>query len=121
MVYKATVTSALGEKQYHGLCETDFKARYNNHTHSFNNIKKKTATELSKYVWKLKADKIKHNISWGITARAAAYKCGARICDLCLTEKYIIATADQRKILNKREGLVSKCRHRNKFYLKNVK
>ena len=36
-----------------------------------------------------------------------------RKCDLCLTEKMIIARSDPKKLLNKRTELVSKCRHRN--------
>ena len=49
------------------------------------------------------------------------YKCGARRCDLCLTEKYVIAHADQEHLLNKRTESISKCRHRNKCLIKNVK
>ena len=52
---------------------------------------------------------------------ATSYKCGARRCDLCLTEKYVIAHADQEHLLNKRTESISKCRHRNKFLIKNVK
>ena len=41
--------------------------------------------------------------------------------DLCLREKYVIARAYQKNLLNKRTGLISKCRHRNKYILKNIK
>ena len=40
-------------------------------------------------------------------------------CDLCLTEKLMIITANPDRILNKRSELISKCRHENKFYLRN--
>ena len=40
-------------------------------------------------------------------------------CDLCLTEKVMIITANPDRILNKRSELISKCRHENKFYLRN--
>ena len=37
-------------KFYVGLCETEFKTRWNNHKQSFKNRKLKNATELSKYI-----------------------------------------------------------------------
>ena len=40
---------------------------------------------------------------------------------LGLTEKMIIALADPKLLLNKRTGLISKRRHRNKFILNRVK
>ena len=43
------------------------------------------------------------------------------VCDLCLTEKYVIAHADQEYLLNKRAEIISKCCHRNKYLIKNVK
>ena len=46
------------------------------------------------------------------------YVCGSRKCDLCICEKLLIARGDPYVLLNKRDELVSKCRHRNKFTLK---
>ena len=45
----------------------------------------------------------------------AAYKCGTRRCDICLTEKTVITAADPSSTLNKRAEVVSTCRHRAKF------
>ena len=44
--------------------------------------------------------------------------CGSQKCDLCIYEKLLIARADPNVLLNKRDELVSKCRHRNRFTLK---
>ena len=52
---------------------------------------------------------------------ATPYKCGIRRCDLCATEKYVTARADQEHPLNKRTEIISKCRHRNKYFIKYVK
>ena len=49
-----------------------------------------------------------------------AYRCGTRRYDLRITEKYIIARANQNNPLNKRSELISKCRLRNKYILKNI-
>ena len=51
LVYSASVSCpGSNTMNYYGLCETDFKARYNNHTHTFRNEEKACATELSKYI-----------------------------------------------------------------------
>ena len=39
------------------------------------------------------------------------YRCGTRGSNLCLTEKYIIARANQNNLLNKKTKSISKCRH----------
>ena len=50
--------------------------------------------------------------------KAHPHICGTRKCDLCLCEKLMIARANSASLLNKRDELVSKCRHMNKFTLK---
>ena len=80
-----------------------------------------TSTELSKYIWKLKDEGVEEPekmIKWEIVRRTVPYRCGTRKCDLCLSEKLVIATADPNTMLNTRSELVSKCRHRNKYNFK---
>ena len=55
-----------------------------------------------------------------IAAYASHYRCGTRHYNLRITEKYIIGRADQQCLLNKRTEFISKCRHQNKFLLRNV-
>ena len=50
--------------------------------------------------------------------KAHPYICGTRKCDLCLCEKLLIARANSACLLNKRDELISNCRHINKFTLK---
>ena len=57
-------------------------------------------------------------INWNIAMKSQKYVCGSRKCDLCICEKLLISRADPNVLLNKRDELVSKCRHRNKFTLK---
>lgn len=121
IVYKANVTTNYKNLSYYGACEGEFKTRYNNHTKSFRLRKYQNETELSKYIWKLKDNKTKFQISWSIEKRAAPYKCGTRRCDLCLSEKVAIVRANPNSILNKRTEFISKCRHRNKFIIGSVK
>ena len=76
--------------------------------------------ELSKYIWQLKDKSKKYDKCWKIFLYATPYKCGTRRWNLCLTEKYVIAGADQEYLLNKRTEIISKCAHRNKYLTKNV-
>ena len=48
-----------------------------------------------------------------------AYNQKKRHCVLCLNEKYEIANYKEDNLLNKRTEIVSTCRHKNKFELKN--
>ena len=121
IAYKAVVTGNDTEKIYYGTSEGPFKERFNNHKKSFNNRQYQNDSELSKYLWDLSDKRLPHSVKWSIAAKASPYKCGSRRCDLCITEKSIIVRADPETLLNKRSELVSKCRHRNKFVLKNIR
>ena len=119
MVYEAKVSTDNNFKLYYGTCEGEFKFRFYNHTKSFRD--RANETELSKYIWQLKDESKSYNIRWNIFIDATPYKCGTRRCDLCLTEKYVIACADQEHLLNKRTEIIFKCHHRNKYLIKFVK
>ena len=121
VVYKAEVTTpGTTKKTYYGLTERSFKKRFNEHNSSFRLQSKRNATELSKYVWDLKNKNLQPKVSWSIRAKAFTYKGGSTHCDLCLTEKTIIALSDPASTLNSRTEILGKCRHRFKFTLKNV-
>ena len=82
---------------------------------------KNNVTELSKVVWNAKGAGETPLIECSIVKRVPPYQCGSKICQLCLAEKMSILQADKKNLLNKRSELVSKCRHINKFLLKNVR
>ena len=121
IVYKASVSAENTEKVYFGASEREFKTRFNNHTKSFRHRKYENDSELSKYLWTLNDRGVGYSIKWNIAAHASPYKCGTRRCDICLAEKTFIVRSEHKGLLNKRTELVSKCRHRNKFLLKNFK
>ena len=54
IVYKACLISGNAANNYYGCCETEFKARFNNHNQSFKYRRKSNATELSKAFWQAK-------------------------------------------------------------------
>jgi len=117
IVYQARVTSTNTTETYVGLTATDFKARFRNHQASFNNETRKNDTELSKHIWQLKNNQQHFNIKWKILAKAKPYSNLTKRCNLCMTEKYFIITKPELASLNKRNELISTCRHRRKFAL----
>ena len=90
-----------------------FRYGFRNHLKSFRNAKYANDTELSKHVWKLKMENRQFNIKWSVIKQVAAYKPGARRCNLCLEEKLQIMKARKRHkhCLNKRTELFTNCRH----------
>ena len=115
IIYKATV-SVPGRKDmyYYGLCDTDFKTRLNNHNSSFRH-RHLVKTSLARHVWNLKDEGKSYSIKWELHCKAAPYMCGTRRCDLCLTEKAVIARADQATLINSRTELAVPCPHRRKY------
>ena len=120
-MYQANAVNYSECKEYFGTAEREFKLHCNNHIMSFRHKKRVNDTELSKYLRKLKEEKADYKLQRSIKAYTSPYKCGTIKCDLCLTEKMIIARSDRKKFLNKRTELVFKCKHRNKFLLSNIK
>ena len=113
MVYEAKVSTENNCKLYYGKCEGEFKSRFCNHTTSF--WDRGNETELPKSIWQLKGESKNYNIQWKIFSYSTPYKCGTRRCDQCLTEKYVIACADQEHLLNKRTEIITKCCRRKIF------
>ena len=111
-IYTTNETSDKLAQTYIGLTENYFKTRYANHKASFNSYSRRNFTELSKYVWELKNN--------NIVKRARSYNPASDRCNLCLWEKYFIICEPTMATLNKRNELVSSCRHYKKFLLKNI-
>jgi hypothetical protein len=109
-----------GDKQtYIGLTATDFKARYTNHKFSLTHSDKRNATELSKHVWKLRDNNTPYELSWAVVKKSYAYSNTAKMCNLCLNEKFYIICRPEMATLNKRSEIASKCRHAWSYLLGN--
>ena len=106
MVCKAEVTTNITYKEYYGTLEGESKSRCNNHAQSFRHLSHINDTELSKFLWALKANGTYYHLKWSIKSYASQYKCSTRRCDLCLSEKMFITFADPKVILNKRTELI---------------
>ena len=113
VIYQATVETNDNKpsQTYIGLTENSFKTRFTNHRNSFKDHKKKLSTELSKHVWRLKEANVNFQISWKILKHAASYNPVSERCNLCLWEKYFIICRPELATLNRRNELLSSCRH----------
>ena len=119
-LYAGILTSNLpnyGEKEYSGVTALPWKSRHANHKTSFHIRKYINSTELSKEVWKIKDKGGDPTIRWRIIKHHAAYNPVSKRCNLCLSEKLYILEHEGGNLLNKRDELISKCRHRNKYTL----
>ena len=123
VIYQADVTADQeSDKTYIGAAATSFKLRHSNHTKSFRHRIYEFDTELSKYIWDLKDKERNYKIAWKIIRKAQPYTPTSGKCDLCITEKTIIANyKDKKQLLNSRNELMAKCRHREKWLLTNWK
>ena len=111
------------DKVYIGLTEGEWKKRHSGHKTSFKYKKHAKSTALSTYFWEIKEkEKIDPILSWSILKSVPAYSNITKRCLLCLHEKLeIISYEKPEELLNKKSELISKCRHQNKFQLRNTK
>lgn len=117
VIYKASVTTSSGTKDYIGSTGGTFKTRYYGHKRSFAHQSKRLSTELSKHVWNAKDRGEKPAISWSIVYQTKRSGDSIpRTCSTCNLERIAIATADRRRSLNKRSELTGACVHFRKSY-----
>ena len=120
IIYEAILSSNLRNQlknKYIGLCETTFKTKYANHKKSFNTEKYKNSTALSKEFWRIKELNGQPKVSCKIIRRCKPFNPNSGKCNLCLNEKFEIASFKGKNLLNTRSEILAKCRHENKFKL----
>ena len=123
IVNKADVTNNKTDdnKYYYGISDTPFKDRYENHKTSFRHRSHLTASDMSKYYWKLIDNGAVPMIKFSI-AKNVKGNTFINNCNLCVSEKaFRIRNLDDVNILNKRSEFISKCWHISKRLLKRVK
>ena len=83
-----------------------------------NYLQYKQATELSKYIHKLKSENKNYELTWSIIKREWQPRPRVEKCRLSLKEALLILQADK-NCINKRTEVMSSCRHSNIFLLFN--
>ena len=126
ILYAGKISSNLQNyrcKEYVGLSAPPWKLRYGNHKLSFSK-KEYAKCEIAKEVWKIKDQGGEYGIDWNIIGHAPAYNQATKKCHLCTAEKLHIAEKMDDKntnLLNKRDELISRCLHQNKYALSRYK
>ena len=125
ILYKYVASTSMKlDKVYLGITEGDFNQRFYNHKKSFNNSTyHHNDTTLCKYVWDIKEKYSKTPVlKWYIVRTVPSYSNIPKRCLLCLHEKSEVSYCPStEELLNKRSGLIAKCRHANKYLLCNCK
>ena len=117
-VGSCTRTDNSTSETYVGLRENDFKTRNRNDSSSLRHAHSRNSTKLSKHIWDFKDNNIVDSVSWNILSRAKPYDTANKRYNLCLLEKFIIICQPENSTLNKRNELLSSCRHKNKALLR---
>ena len=115
-VHRTDVTNnKTNEHQYYSsIPDTPFKERFENHKTSFRHRSRLTASDLSKYYWKLVENSAVPTIKFSI-AKSVKRNASISNCKLRLSEKvFIIRNLDGVNVLNKRSEFISKSRNINK-------
>ena len=123
VIYQCTVENQENgnHDKYVGLSETMFKTRYNSHKNSFKYEEHRHKTKLSGHIWDLKDKKMDFELSWRILSKTNSYSPTTKICNLCNREIYYIIYKPTLANLNKRNEIMSNCKHRDKHKLRNQK
>ena len=91
-----------------------------NRRKSFRHRKNEKDPELFKYIWELKYKHTEYQIRWSIARKSNRYNPVTKYCNLCLLETLLLCNfSEKSRLVNKRLDIVSKCRHENKYMLKN--
>ena len=116
VIYKAEVTTATAKDFYIGSTSRAFKERYYEHMEAIRNKDSTRHTALSRHIWKLKSKGEAYAIKWSIVTICKRFSMNLKFCTLCNLERLEIAHAEEKTLLNKRNELVTMCRHNPKLF-----
>ena len=116
LAFKAAVSQNCFEvsKYNYGTCEKTFKERYSSYTATFRNRNKQKTTELSKYIWKLRAILKQINTASKSSPLQSLHTELRSISDGEIRENKGTSSS----LLGTGDEIISKCKHKNKFTLK---
>ena len=117
VVYEATATDEQKTAFYYGCTAGPLKSRIDKHTHSFSNPVKEHETTLSTHVWERRRQGFDPKVKYRTVRKAQAYTASTGHCNLCLQEKVTIVTSSKEGMLNSKNEIMGKCRHRTKHLL----
>ena len=117
IVYKAQITGIPNTESYIGCTSRKFIERYHVHKGSMLHRNSNNHTVLSKRVWELRDQGLSPLVTFDIFLKSrSAGPCEKR-CNLCLEEKNAIIKSSDPYLINNRNEIFTKCRHRNRWKL----
>ena len=108
----------MGGRVYIGIFVNNWKQSLCNHWRSFSNPRLRNQIAPSKYFWNLKDQGLSPQIKWKIIRQSSVANIFNSWCNLCNKEKISIITfKDLKRLLNARNELAFKCKHKDINYL----
>ena len=106
------------EFNYIGMSAPPLRYRVATHKQSFKSCNNQT--ELSCKIKELDQNNIKYDLTFKLLENKKSYNPEIRKCHLCTAESYHILYSHLENILNSKNEITSKCRHRSRFKLCNL-
>ena len=117
-VYKASITSGNQVFNYVGISAPPLRLRIATHMQSIKG--ENNGTELSNKCKQLDREGKQYKLQFTLLETRPAYTPESKICQLCNAERYQIVFSKLENLLNHKNEITSKCRHRAKFKLGNI-
>ena len=115
VVYKALIENTPQKYFYYGATAGKFIAHYHVHKGSLKHRDSQNGTTLSIKVWELRDEGHQPQVVFSLVKTApSAASCAAK-CQLCLEEKKMIFYENNPLMLNSRDEIFSRCRHRARW------
>ena len=119
LVYKAKIEGVPEPFFYFGSCRTKFISRFANHKSSLQNRESKQGTVLSNKIWELRDKGLHPTVKFEIHKEARSAGTCDRRCDLCIQEKLAILYEQSKHMLNCRNEIYARCKHRARWKVLN--
>ena len=119
VVYKAEILETPHNHFYYGSTAGKFITRYHVHKGSLKHRNSQNKTSLSNKVWELRDAGHQPEVKFSIMKTAPSADTCASRCQLCLCEKKHILYDNDPLMLNSRDEIFSRCRHKARWKVNN--
>ena len=115
VIYRAEIHNIPDPLHYYGATSTKFISRWRVHQQSLANRNCATGTALSSKVWELRDTGHKPEVKFHLIKTARSAMAQVDSCKLCIEEKKLILFDKSDHLINTREEIFSRCRHRARW------
>ena len=115
VIYRADISNIPDNMHYYGASSTKFISRWRVHQQSLQDRNHVTGTALSSKVWELRNAGYTPEVKFSLVKTARSALAQADSCKLCIEEKKIILYDKSKHLINTREEIFSRCRHRARW------